>query len=284
VNLGPKINTSAVESDPFWDAPRKRLYFERDADIWYADWTDTSWANPVKLGPQLNTGPDGEKSPSVSPDGQKLYFVAGARQGFLWDIWVSTWNPSANDWGTPVNVGPPVNTSGVEFSAKLSPDGQSLYFDSDGDLRCGFYVSRWNGSGWSAPQPVLIPGGECGLIEYPSVTADGRWIYFDQFVNDGKSSFVSRWNGSAWEQAVDLRPQVGERSGTPFITPSGDSLFIASGAALGGFGSLDIFLMERKVPPRVPALSVRSFFLLIFLLAVTAFWWIWKRAKYRTLF
>ena len=75
VNLGPKINTTGVESDPFWDGLRKRLYFLSSRDggsrkIYYSDWTDTGWTGPVKLGPQINTG--GEFSPSVAADGQKL--------------------------------------------------------------------------------------------------------------------------------------------------------------------------------------------------------------------
>src|SRR3989304_140708 len=97
-NLGPPINTSAVESDPFWDGPRNRLYFMRDGDIWYAEWNGTDWNTPVELGPQINSGPGIEQSPSVSADGQELYFVIDYRQGYLWDIWVSTWDPSLNTW------------------------------------------------------------------------------------------------------------------------------------------------------------------------------------------
>lgn len=186
VNLGPTINTSAVESDPFWDGPRNRLYFVRDFDICYAQWNGTSWDSPIKLGPQINSGPGIEQSPSVSPGGQKLYFVADAKDSYLWDIWVSTWNSSLDDWETPVNVGYPVNTPNVEFSAHIAPDGQRLFFSSSADPdslfpfgRCGIYASWWNGSLWSVPQLQWGCGDE---PEYPSVSADGQWLYFDEIV------------------------------------------------------------------------------------------------------
>jgi len=90
VNLGPKINTSAFESDPFWDEPRKRLYFLSAREggspkIYFADWTDTGWTDPVKLGPQINTGD--EQSPSVSLGWAKAIFCgicqAGPPVGYL---------------------------------------------------------------------------------------------------------------------------------------------------------------------------------------------------------
>jgi Tol biopolymer transport system component len=260
-----------VEQDPFWDAPRNRLYFVRNGDIWYADRSGTTWLTPVKLGDHINSFGGLEQSPCVTQDGQKLYYVSSSREGFLWDIWVSTWNSSTNDWGTPVNIGGPVNTPGDEFSCKLSPDGERLYFSSNTSIpytRCGFYVSQWTGSNWTSPQEVFVPGGECGLIEYPAITANGEWFYFRQSVHDGASSFVSHWNGSTWELAADLRPQIGERSGTPFVTPSGDSLLISSGALPGGFGGRDVWLMVRLDPTKVSTLNKKMALLLIFLITL----------------
>ncbi len=254
-NLGPKINTSFTEYDPFWDGPRKKLYFATtrngNEDIYFSEWTDTGWTTAQIIGPQINSGRR-EKSPSVSPDGQKLYYVDAERDGFNWDIWVSTWDSALNDWGIPVNLGPPVNTPGTEFSAHLGPDGRHLYFTSivyipDSLSRCGIYVSEWDGTSWSEPVGFPKPGF-CNDGEYPSITADSAWFYFDTFVNDGQSSFVSHWNGSTWEPPVDLRPQIGGRSSTPFIIPSGDSLVFGGATIdLGGLGMSDIFLMPRIV-------------------------------------
>lgn len=257
-NQGPNINTSAYEADPFLTADGKKLFFVRDIGIWYSEWTDTGWTNATILGSQINAGGWPKQSPSVSPDGQKLYYVDAERGGYNWDIWVSTWDSNLNDWGIPVNLGPPVNTPGVEFSARISADGQRLYFTSfilyfpdPGDSsRCGVYVSEWNGTSWSEPVEIAPNLDLCtGDFQYPSVDADRNWLYVDGGVSGGRSSFVSRWNGSSWEQPVSLRSQIGGRSSSPFVVPSGDSLFL-SGATidLGGFGQSDIFLMPRLLP------------------------------------
>ena len=44
-----------------------------------------------------------------------------------------------DDWGTPVNLGPVINTSALDGCACLSPDGSTLFFMSD---RSGGYGSH----------------------------------------------------------------------------------------------------------------------------------------------
>lgn len=247
VNLGPKINTAGHEFDPFLTFDGKKLFFvslrDHTESIWFSEWTGSDWTNPIKLGPQINAGASQKLSPSLSPDGQKLFYVDDSRQGFLWDIWVSTWDSSVNDWGNPVRLPYPVNTPGAEFSARIGPDGRHLYFNSEGDSgRCGIYVSEWDGANWSIPIKVSI--SSCSIDDYPSITADGQWFYFDRYlVDSGKSVFVSPWTGSDWGLPYDLRPQLGG-GGTAFVTPSGESLFFAS-VSLTGFGGADIWMAQR---------------------------------------
>ena len=248
VNLGPKINTASHDFDPFLTFDGKKLFFvslrDNGLHLWFAEWTDTGWTNPRKLGPQINAGANGKWSPSVSPDGQKLYYVDDSRQGFFWDIWVSTWDSSFNDWGTPVNLGPPVNTTGAERSAHLGPDGRHLYFDSDGSGRCGIYVSEWNGTNWLVP--THIPAASCAVDAYPTITADGRWFFFDRYVTGSKKNvFVSVRTDSGWGAPINLLPQIGDSSWTPFIVPSGDSLFFNSNRGVGGFGGSDLWISRR---------------------------------------
>jgi len=52
----------------------------------------------------------------------------------LQDVYVSySWWPSKG-WSEPQNLGPSVNTAGVEQRATLSHDGKRLYFGRDGDI------------------------------------------------------------------------------------------------------------------------------------------------------
>ncbi len=248
VNMGPKINSASHEIDPFLTADGKKLFFvslrDNSIDIWFAELSDTGWTNPVKLPSHINAGASGKWSPSVSPDGQKLYYVDDSRLGYYWDIWVCTWDSSANDWGTPVNIGPPVNTPGAEVAARIGPDGRHLYFYSNGFGRCGIYASEWNGASWSVPSPIP-PAPNC-VDEYPSITADGRWFYFDKYVGGAqKSIFVSENTGFGWSPVFDLSSQIGDSSLTPFVVPSGDSLFFGSTKGAGSLGGADIWITQR---------------------------------------
>ncbi|MCI0531912.1 MAG: hypothetical protein L0Y74_08200, partial [candidate division Zixibacteria bacterium] len=254
VNLGPRINTASHELDPFLTADGKKLFFSDGADIWFSEWLNNNWTQAVRLGPQINFGIHLQTSPSVSPDGQKLYYVDASRDGYWWDIWVSNWDSSINDWGNPQNLNWPVNTPGVEHSARIGPDGQHLYFSSsvsdsvdslNPNGRCGLYISELFGSNWSIP--TELGAGFCGISDYPSITADISKLYYDQYVSDGVSVFVNCWNQTTWGPQVDLRSQIGGRAGRPYITSSGDSLFFAGSTDLGGFGGADIWMARRML-------------------------------------
>jgi hypothetical protein len=203
--------------------------------------------------------------------------VSDARQGYLWDIWVSTWDFSINDWGAPVNVGYPVNTDGVEFSAHLGL-GERLFFDSSSDPdslfpfgRYGIYASQWNGSSWSVPE---LQWEEGSSPAYPSVPADGQWLYFYEVTN----IYVSQWMGTGWSYPpYNLTGQLGGRAGSPSITLSGDSLFFTGTPDLGGFGGNDIWLAKRVNPDRVSSIRDENLVILALVLILAGTYWIVRR-------
>lgn len=89
------------------------------------------WSAPVNLGPSINSAAT-DAAPAVSKDGRTLYFNsnrAGGSGGN--DIWVSQWQSSAEQWGIPVNLGPVLNTAGIEASPALSRDEHWLFFHSN---------------------------------------------------------------------------------------------------------------------------------------------------------
>ncbi|HMG92668.1 MAG TPA: hypothetical protein VK589_21570 [Chryseolinea sp.] len=113
-------------------ADRKHLimYFSEKENSPYGDLyashqqNDGSFSAPVKLA--LSTGTD-EVGPFIAPDQQSLYFASGrtapGKQGLV-DIYKSartddTW---AN-WGTPVNMGKPINTGGDDFYFTIDQAG-----------------------------------------------------------------------------------------------------------------------------------------------------------------
>jgi len=78
-----------------------------------------------------STADDGQ--PNVGRDGLELFFystrVDASAQGSA-DLYASTRSTPFGPWGTPVNLGAPVNSAGGESRPSLSWDGTTLYFGS----------------------------------------------------------------------------------------------------------------------------------------------------------
>lgn len=100
-------------------------------DIWKTvRLPDGTWSDPVNLGPKINTAFD-EEAPFVTNDGNILYFSStGHKSMGEQDIFMSRMS-SRGDWGTAINLGPPINTPFRELGFFLSADGKTGYFASD---------------------------------------------------------------------------------------------------------------------------------------------------------
>jgi hypothetical protein len=161
-NLGPFVNSPPHVFGPSISADGLSLFFGADRaggsgsdDIWVTTraTTDAPWQEPVNLGSTVNSSAV-EGAPSISADGLALFFSGYAdephRSGGYGnaDLWI-TKRPTVSDpWGTPVNLGPPINTSSYDFFPSISADGSTLFFMSD---RPGGY-GNWDL--WQAP---IIP-------------------------------------------------------------------------------------------------------------------------------
>lgn len=97
--------------------------------------------------------------PSLSQDGQALYFVSDMPGGYGGtDVYVSYKN--GDNWGQPENLGPEINTEGNEMFPFMSADG-TLYFSSDALPGLGgldIFSSKLGADGtWSAPENLRYP-------------------------------------------------------------------------------------------------------------------------------
>jgi Tol biopolymer transport system component len=167
--------------------------------------------------------------------------------------------PAQYSFGTPVNLGPKVNSEHSEGSPRISADGLELYFNSN----------RPGGSGnadiWVATRPsvdaewgeavnlgpvVNSPANEIA----PAISADGLELYFSDYVANrpggiGKSDiWVSRRRSktSPWGEPVNLGPVVntpGEEI-TPDISADGLELYFETDRP-GGLGSDDLWVARR---------------------------------------
>ena len=144
VNLGATVNSSVVDAGPRISSDGLELYFSSrrpggygSDDIWVTRRATENepWESPVNLGPVVNS-PAGEAFPSVSPNGLLLFFYEEFGTplhpgGFgNMDTWVTRRVSVSDPWGTPVNLGPIVNTASNDSGASISLDGSTLYFTS----------------------------------------------------------------------------------------------------------------------------------------------------------
>ncbi len=117
--------------------------------------------------------------PSVSADGQRLYFASnrpGGHGGL--DLYVSTLQKGK--WGNPVNLGNEVNTSKNEIFPFIHPDN-TLYFATNGRKAVGGfdifsttkYVETWFPP-TAMPEPINTASDDFGII----VSDDKRSGFF----------------------------------------------------------------------------------------------------------
>lgn len=163
------------------------------------------WTPLVNLGPKINT-PDGwEGQPSLSADGQTLFFTANRRTTRDNDIFMVKRNPDGS-WGAAESF-EEINTDGKDKSPFLHQDSETLYFVStSSDTRRGmggldiFYMREENGK-WSKPKnignPINTTEDELGIF----VSTDGKLAYFSSRANAGK------WDIYGFELYEEARPK-----------------------------------------------------------------------------
>ena len=89
---------------------------------------DFIFGEPTNMGPTVNSSAE-DYDPSISADGLTLFIQSNRPGGYgSRDLWVTTRATKADAWGTPVNLGPTVNTAYEECCPDISADGLSLFF------------------------------------------------------------------------------------------------------------------------------------------------------------
>jgi peptidoglycan-associated lipoprotein len=90
----------------------------------------SGWAEPVKLPFNQDSVQFGH--PALSADGKTVYFVSRMKGGFGGaDIWKTIYDPKANTWSLPINLGPQINGAQDEMYPYVSDDSKTLYFSSN---------------------------------------------------------------------------------------------------------------------------------------------------------
>lgn len=124
--------------------------------VFYSEKSDGKWGEIKEF--YLNSKDYSVGHPSLSADGQTLYFVSdmpGGKGGT--DIWMC--KKQGEGWGEAVNLGSTINTAQDEMFPTMRENG-CLYFSSDGHPGYGaldVFKSRNTNGEWSTPQNLHQP-------------------------------------------------------------------------------------------------------------------------------
>ena len=165
---------------------------------------DFKWTPLKNMGPGINT-PDGwEAQPTLSSDGQTLFYTASRPSTRDNDIFVAKRNTDGT-WGQarPFDE---INTEGKDKSPFLHQDSETLYFvSSTSTTRKGvggldiFYIREENGK-WLEPKnigyPINSKEDKLGLF----VSTDGEMAYYS-------SRLGGNWNIYSFELYEEARPK-----------------------------------------------------------------------------
>lgn len=148
-NLGHMVNSPDWESQPALSADGRTLYFVSDRrggigrrDVWVSVQNDKGeWTRARNVGKPINSVYD-EISPFIHVNNRTLYFASNGLTGFGgYDLFYCE-KDTADAWGTPVNIGAPVNNHEDQFSLFITADGKKGYYSHEESTTDGYSTSK----------------------------------------------------------------------------------------------------------------------------------------------
>lgn len=181
--ISPKINfkfhDAAVSISP--DGKKLLLYYETGGgDIYESDFEEGEWTTPQPINGKINT-PYWETAVSMTRDGKTLFFTSNRPGGYgELDIYKSELD-NTGKWGPGVNLGPLINTERNEDSPFIHPNGEILYFSSNGHHGMGghdiFYSKIVNGE-LQEPVNMGYPINTVYSDNYFVISEDKKQAYY----------------------------------------------------------------------------------------------------------
>jgi hypothetical protein len=221
--------------------------------------TFSDWAEPTHLGCEINS-PFGDQGPAISKDGLSLYFGSMRPGGFGGsDIWVSQRASVYDPWEPPLNIGPVVNTTGVENIPALSRDGHWLFFNSDrqgtfggGDIWASYREQVHDDFGW---QPAVnlgagvnSPAFELGASYFESEEPHGPMLFFGRGATVTDTDIYAselQPDGSFGEAVLIPELSSAQSDQRPSVRFDGLETFLGSNRA-GSIGGVDLWVSIRE--------------------------------------
>jgi len=175
------------------------------------------------------------------------------------DIWVLERASTEDDWGSPENLGPVVNSAGTDGGTCISSDGLELYFNSDRPGGYGgydLYVTRraTRTSPWGPPANLGSAVNSSVMDGFPWASSNDLELCFLSARAGGYGGFdlyVSKRAtvNDAWGASANLGSVVNSpfNEASSCLSPDGLLLFFQDAGAPrpGGYGGSDLWMTRR---------------------------------------
>ncbi len=198
-----------------------------------------SWSNPQIVS---FSGQYFDLEPFFSNDGLTLYFVSTRPKDIAtdttknFDIWYVTRKTLDDEWSTPINMGPPVNTEHGEFYPSIADNG-NFYFTRDNPKlkrKDDIYMSKWE-NGVYKEAVALSDSINSASYEYNAFIApDESFLIFGGYNrSDGFGSgdlYISYKLKNGWTKSKNLGKTVNsdKMDYCPFVNMQNKTLYFTS--------------------------------------------------------
>jgi hypothetical protein len=206
------------------------------------------WSPATELAAVNSPAMDG--CPFPTRDGRRLYIASTRPGGFGGiDIWVAERPNESAPWGTPINLGPEINTEDNEFCPSPQRHGRFM-FVSNRPGGCGggdIYLTRSDHrQGWQTPTnlgcTINSAADEAGPVRARHT------LYFSSTRTGNSDIYASPafgpWIGPPAPVAELNSPYDDAR---PFVRADGNEIVFDSNRP-GGVGLTDIWAAQRRHP------------------------------------
>lgn len=278
-NMGAAINSELDEYFPAVTTDAQTFLYTRNnrtetiplqEDFLISRKQNNIWSQSKLIGYEINTYRN-EGAPSLSSDGQILFFVAcieidgsyGTNRKGLGSCDIFYTQKVGADWSRPYNIGRPINSEFYETQPSFSADGKTLYFVSKrpgGFGLADIYVSTLQDDGsWGKPRNLGNKINTKQTEESVFIHPDGKTLYFGSAGHTGMGGldlYVSRMDDNGvWGEPVNLGYPINTSANenSLLVGASGDIGYFASSRP-GGYGGLDLYqfdLYEAARPGKI---------------------------------
>ena len=215
--MNSEVNTEYHDATITYAGDESQLFIYRDQDVWVSQLDNGLWTVPSRALGRINTEKGFEPSVFITQDEKTMFVVSDISSGMGGrDIYITTKDENGQ-WKALDNLGKKINTKFDEDAPFLTPDGNTLYFASNGHNSIGDYdifKSELDENGeWGPAEnlgpPINTPGhdryfmtSDDGAIGYYSSDRDGGYGETDiyRIILDCKAVSATMINGIVFSE------------------------------------------------------------------------------------